>query len=185
MLFKLLVAVRPYQGLSQRVKQPYEPLDQTSMKRPQMQLSEDNNIIVNGEIKYEDVEDKKNGKYENIETKTDVKYEDVEKNEEEKKDDRQSKYDSGGYLVATPSMIKRTEEEKIRLRKLKEMGDKIDEGNDNEGDNDNPTTDYADVESNYVVKTDDIKSDAATTSPEKPYLRLVDVSPSKKESKLW
>ena len=31
-------------------------------------------------------------------------------------------------LVATPSMIKRTKEEKIRLRKLKEMGDKIDEG---------------------------------------------------------
>ena len=59
--------------------------------------------------------------------------------------------------------------------------------NDNESDNDsahNPTTDYADVESNYVVKTNDIESEAATTSPEKPYLRLVDIRPSKKESKL-
>ena len=152
------------------------------MKRPQLQLSEDN-----AEIKYGVIGGNENGKYENIDTKTDVKYEDVEKNDEERKDDRQSKYDNGGYLVATPSMIKRSEEEKLRLRKLREMGHKIDEENDNESDNDNsdnPTTEYADIESNYVAKIDDIKSNVAATLPEKPYLRLVDVRPSTKESKL-
>ena len=172
-------AVRSYQGLSERDKRPYEPLDQVSVKKQPVQSKEN----ANSEVKYEDVEDKKDTNTENTESK----YEDIGDNGV-----RDSKYDSGGYLVATPSMIKRAEEGKIKLRKLKEMGEKIDEAkdddddDDNDNDNDNNSiTEYADVENNHLSKIDDNdKKTEVEGTLDKPYLRLLDTRPSTRESKL-
>ena len=93
-------------------------------------------------------------------------------------------YDNGGYLIATPSMIKRTEEEKIRLRKLKEMGAKIDEETNIDSEKeDDVEMEYSDVAGNSPVNSDSgVKP--SEVGVEKPYLRLLDVRPSVRESKL-
>ena len=184
----------PYQGLANEneTKQPYETIPSDSNEIE----STENKTHANKDAKYEEVREvkeakyedidavQKDGKYEDVEIKKNGKYEDVNINPEENNTNRDSVYDSGGYLIATPSVIKRTEEEKIRLRKLKEMGAKIDEEKDSDKEN-GVAMKYSDVEGNAPVKFNGIKAAGAdVSSVEKTYLRLLDVRTSTKESKL-